>query len=334
MHRLVCILSIILICLPANARERDFVDIGRFSGRNLGTWSAGDGDQVWSNLNCLASSNYTNAYSAPSPYTAVSPPAVHEPYRFRISDEASQPGYFMYLDDDPSNRGNAMIQVAFEHRDTQVGTGFELLEDGIYDSHAHTGQFKRCNPNNDNSEVQMTILESDLASARAGAYRGRFTAQAVGGSSGTQSDTRSLVMRIAVAEIVRVSSLDNVALGNWSGTGDMAANETFCVYSNNDSAGYTIGMSSPNKLGNVFRLTNSDQSEYVNYTLEFADSVGGGAGTMVASTTIAGAGNNSAADCSDSGDNATISITVPQGNLGAATPNSYSDTITLLVAPL
>lgn len=334
MHRLICIFSIILICLPANARLRDFVNIESYTGISLGTWSAGDGNQLWSNLNCVASSNYTNAYSVPSPNNAVSPPAVHELYRFRISDTAAQPGYFMYLDDDPTNRGNAMIPVSFEHRDSQVGTGFELLADGIYDSHAHTGQFKRCNPSNDNSEVQMSILETDLASARAGAYRGRFVAQALGGSSGTMSDTRNLIMSIAVAEIVRVSELNNVALGSWSGSGDMAASETFCVYSNNDSAGYTIGMSSPNKLGDAFRLANGDTSEFVDYTLEFNDSVGGGAGTPVASTTIPGIGNNSAADCSDSGDNATISVTVPQANLAAATPDSYADTVTLLVAPL
>lgn len=334
MQRPICILLIILVCLPANARLRDFVNIQSFSGRNLGTWSAGDGNQLWSNLNCVASSNYTNAFSVPSPNNAVSPPAVHELYRFRISDTAAQSGYFMYLDDDSANRGNAMIPVSFEHRDSQVGTGFEPLADGVYDSHAHTGQFKRCNPSNDNSEVQMSILEGDLSNARAGRYRGRFVAQALGGSSGTRSHTRNLVMRITVAGIVRVSALDNVALGSWSGTGDMAASETFCVYSNNDSAGYSIGMSSPNKLGSVFRLANGDTSEFVDYTLEFADSVGGGAGATVASATIPGIGNNSAADCSDGGDNATISITVPQTNLSAATPDSYSDTITLLVAPL
>tara|TARA_R110002111_G_scaffold139222_3_gene204997 strand:+ start:1296 stop:2285 length:990 start_codon:yes stop_codon:yes gene_type:complete len=329
MHRIFCISLILLICLPANARLRDYVNVAALSNRNLGTWSAGDGDRVWQSTHCVASSNYNNTYNDPPP--VVSPAAVHEPYQFRITDTAAATGYHLYLDDDPSNTGNARIEATFEHRDIKVGTGYEVLSDGVYDTHGHTGQFKRCN-NGDNSEIQMTLNETELVNARAGQYRGRFEAEATGGSSGTTTHSRNLVLRVTVAEIVRVSSLDNVLLGNWSGSGDMQGDETFCVYSNNDSAGYTIDFSSPNKSGNVFRLGNDTLTEFVEYDLVFADSALG-TGTAVGRRTVSGTGSNSAADCG-SVDNARISVNVSAASLGAATPDSYSDTITLLVAPL
>lgn len=329
MHRSIVLALIVLICLPANARLRDYVNVEGFSDKNLGTWSAGDGDRVWTNTRCVASSNYNNNYNDPPPI--VSPPAVHEPYQLRVTDSAAATGYYFYLDDDDSNVGNARIPAEIKHRDAKVGTSFEILSDDVYDSHVHTGQFKRCN-NGDNSELEVTLSETDLENARAGAYRGRFVVQAIGGSAGTTTHQRNLVLRLNVSEIVRVSSLDNITLGNWGGSGDMTGDETFCVYSNNDSAGYTLEISSPNETAGQFRLSNGGATEFVNYSLTFADSLAG-AGTTVTGAPSAGTGNNQFADC-DNTNNARVSVTVPAANLGAATPGSYSDTITLLVAPL
>lgn len=320
---------LVLVSIEAHARLRDFVAIDRFTGRNLGTWSAGDGDRVWNNIGCVASSNYNDAFNDPPPVRT--PAAIHEPYQYRIRDTAPTPGYFFYLDDDDSNVGNARMAATFEHRDIKVGTSFESLSDDVYDAHSHAGQFNSCN-NGDNSEIQMTVLESTLENARAGQYRGRFRAEVMGGSSGTRVRGRNLVLTLSVAEIVRVSSLDNVTLGQWSGTGDMTGDETFCVYSNNDSAGYSVNFSSPNQSGGAFRLVNDSGTEFVDYELEFADSVLG-AGVSVGAAAIAGNGSNVAADCAG-GQNARLSVTVLEGDLGGATPDSYSDTVTILVAPL
>lgn len=329
MLRIFCLSLIVLISLPASAKEKDFVSLDRFRGGDLGSWTAGDGDLIWTNLGCAASSNYSDAFNDPPP--VKSPPVVHEPYQFRISDDSGG-GYHFYLDNDPSNTGNAKISAAFEHRDVKVGTGFETLSDGVYDSHSHTGQFKKCN-NGDNSEVRLTLTGLSLSNTRAGKYQGNFRAEMIGGSSGTKTKQQKLKMKVNIAQIVRVSSLDNITLGNWSsGLGDLNGDETFCVYSNNDAAEYTIGISSPNTSGGVFRLGNGTLTEYVDYDLVFADSLGG-IGTAVGAGTNPGTGSNTAADCGGV-DNARVSVAVTAVNLGAATPDSYSDTITLMVAPL
>ena len=325
----ILLLLVLFAAIEAEARLRDYVNVERFTSRNLGTWSAGDGDRIWTQIHCVASSNYNDRFSDPPP--ARTPPAVHELYDFQIFDQAPAAGYFFYLDDDNTNVGNARLSASFEHRDVKVGTPFETLTDGVYSSNTHTGQFRDCN-NGDNSEVKMTILETELENARAGLYRGRFRAEAIGGSSGTRTHGRNLVMTLRISEIVRISSLDNVLLGPWGGSGDLSGDETFCVYSNNDSAGYTISFSSPNESGGVFRLSNGSGTEFVDYQLEFADSVGG-AGSAVGTGSLVGNGSNSASDCG-SVDNARLSVSVSEANLGSATPDSYSDTVTILVAPL
>ena len=329
MRIIVVLLLALTISMEVEARLRDYVNMERFTSRNLGTWSAGDGDRVWNHTHCVASSNYNDTFSDPPPVRT--PAAVHEPYQFQIFDEAPSAGYYFYLDDDNTNVGNARLSAAFEHRDVKVGTTFEALSDGVYDTHSHTGQFRGCS-NGDNSEVQMTVLETELENARAGRYRGRFRAEAIGGSSGTKVHGRNLVMTLNVAEIVRVSALDNVLLGQWGGSGDLVGNENFCVYSNNDSAGYSISFSSPNESGGTFRLANGTNTEFVDYQLEFADSVGG-AGTTVGTGALSGSGSNVAADCGGV-NNAQLSVLVVESDLSLATPDSYSDTITILVAPL
>lgn len=329
MRLFVLIVLVLYSAIEVQARLRSYVNVERFTSRNLGTWSIGDGDRVWNQVHCVASSNYNDAFSDPPP--VQSPPAVHELYQFQIFDQAPTAGYYFYLDDDNTNVSNARLSASFEHRDVKVGTPFEILTDGVYSSNVHTGQFRNCG-NGDNSEVQMTLLETELENARAGLYRGRFRAEAIGGSTGTRTHGRNLVMTLRVAEIVRISALDNVVLGQWGGTGNLDSDETFCVYSNNDAAGYTITFSSPNMTGGQFRLANATSTEFVNYNLEFADSVAG-AGTGVGTGSLSGAGNNTASDC-NSVDNSRISVFVSSTDLSVATPDAYTDTVTMLVAPL
>ena len=181
--------------------------------RNLGTWSAGDGDRILNHTNCVASSNYNDTFSDPPP--ARTPPAVHELYQFQIFDQAPTPGYFLYLDDDNTNVGNARLSVMWEHRDVKVGTGFEELSDGVYSTNVHTGQFRGCG-NGDNSEVQMTVqilkqtawkmLEPDNTV-------GDSELRPLVGSSRPEFMDGNLAATLRVAEIVRVSALDNVLLG-------------------------------------------------------------------------------------------------------------------------
>lgn len=326
----IAVLGFWLLAQQGYAKQADYVDVGRSSNQNLGTWAVGDGDQVVTQVFCAASSNYDNPYNDPPPNN--SPPAEHMQYTFKVTDLAAPSGYYLYLDGVDTNTGNARIQVQFEHADTLQPVGFETLSDDTYDTHYHLGQFKNCR-NGDNSELKMTIPAAQLQQAKAGRYSGSFEMTARGGSSGTALSSNSFSVTINVASAVEISGLAPLALGDWSGNADLTGLTSFCVYSNNATAGYSITISSPNQdaAGNFF-LVNPSATVTVPYSLMFAANAAGAGASMVGSTALSGTGNNDLPGCGGV-NNASLTATVLSANLTGVTPDTYSDTLTLVVVP-
>jgi len=334
MPRTDLLLSIVCLLLYAGnaaAKQADYVDVGRTSNQNLGTWAIGDGAQVSTQVLCTASANYDNAYLDPPP--VVSPAAVHEDYQFKVTTLAAPSGYYLYLDGIDTNTGNARIAVQFEHQDTKEPASFETLVDDTYDSHVHKGQFRNCR-NGDNSELRMTLSAAELQKAQSGSYSADFRVGAIGGSSGTAVNTSDFNARISVGTASQVSSLDNITFGLWSGTGDLTNSDTFCVYSNTVGATYNITITSPNQdASSNFFLANAGATATIPYQLQFKDDLVAGGETTVTGATLSGVGNNQAPDCGGV-DNARLTVTLLATDLSAATTDTYTDTITILVVPL
>lgn len=315
---------------PASGKLADFVDVGQITPLNLGTWAIGDGDQTMVEVICTGSANYDDVNPRPN----LNPPATTMPYQFKVTDLSTPAGYYLYLNADDTNTGNARVQVQFEHRDTIAGTAYETLIDDVYDTHAHDGQFRNCR-NGDNGELRISITATQLEQARAGYYEGNFRAAAQGGSSGTAVSSVDFRITLTVAPAVQITALQNVNLGVWAaGFGDLAADETFCVYSNNATASYNLTITSPNQDAAFnFYVVNPAMTVQVPYTLGFKDNVTPGPGTTVAGTPISGTGNNTTPGCGGI-DNAKIDVTILAADLGGAPVDTYSDTITLLVEPI
>lgn len=324
---LTVVLALTFGSAPLWAAKADFAEIETFSPStvNLGIWAVGDGTQVWTHLNCVGSADFNNTGNIP-------PPAQRMLYRYRLIDRNSPTGYFLYLDNDDSNTGNARISVQAEHRDVKEPTSWQALADDVYDTHSHLGQFNDC-PAGDNNELRLTIQDVALQGARAGDYVGLFRAQITGGSSGNATDQVNLRFRLEVAELVRVSSLENISLGTWDGVNNMVGTATFCVYSNNDNAAYDVTFTSPNTSGGSFRLANFGASAFVPYSLQFNDVVNAGPGTTVTpGNDEPGNGNNGDLTC-NAVDNSRITVTVSALDLAPLTPEAFADTLTLMVAP-
>lgn len=323
--------GLVMLVSAAQAKEADHVGVGNIANQNLGNWAIGDGTQTVSLISCVSSSNYDNPYDDPPP--PVNPPAVHMPYQFKVTQLAAPAGYYLYLDGDDANTGNARIPVQFEHRDLKSSSTLEILADNIYDAHLHDGQFRICKAG-DNSELRTTLTATELGKARAGAYRADFRAGAIGGSTGSAVGTTDFFVRISVATAAQVSGLSNINLGVWDGTGDIVADENFCVYSNTAGATYELSISSPNQDGaGNFYLANPGATVTIPYQLRFKDDVSPGGGVLVTGATLAGNGNNNLADCGGL-DNAKLSVNLLAADLGAAAKDTYSDTVTLVVVPL
>jgi len=328
---LLSIACMLLYAGGAGAKQADYVDVGRTSNPNFGTWAIGDGTQVSTQVLCTASANYDNVYLDPPP--VVSPPAVHEAYQFKVTTLAAPSGYYLYLNGDDTLTGNARMAVQFEHQDTMEPASFETLVDDAYDTHVHKGQFRNCR-NGDNSELRMTLTAAELQKAQAGSYSADFRAGAIGGSSGTAVSTSDFNARINVGTAAQVSGLDNIAFGLWSGTGDLTNSDTFCVYSNTAGATYNITITSPNQdASSNFFLANAGATATIPYQLQFKDDLLVGGETTVTGATLSGVGNNQVPDCGGI-NNARLTVTLLATDLSVATNDTYTDTITILVVPL
>jgi hypothetical protein len=172
---------LVLFCPPlVKARLISTLEINVINNFNFGTWAAGDASVSDFFVQCVSSSNYSDSFTEPPP--SKTPPAERLPYSFQVIDKAAPAGYYLYLNNDTTNVGNARIPVQLSHRDIMEGTGYEVLQDGVYDGHSHLGRFRLCK-DGDNSELKVDISSVDLEQVRAGTYRGYFTTQAQGGST-------------------------------------------------------------------------------------------------------------------------------------------------------
>jgi len=330
MGRIYLVILLLVLADAALARQANYARLTGHANYNFGTWSAGDGNQSYTMMACAASSNYRDAFPDPPP--TRNPPALQLNYDYKLSANSAVAGHYLFLNGDDSLTGNTRIPVQFYHQDIKVGTDNELLADDTWDLHNHTGQFRNCG-NGDNSALEIVLLQDDMEMVQAGNYRAQFTASLQGGTSGTNLSTERFRVSISVSQVVQVTGLQDMDLGSWSGSGDIAVDETFCVYSNNTTAGYNISISSTYQdAGGNFRLMNTDQSAMVPYQLSFLDAVAG-TGTAVSTAALSGQGSNTSSNCAGA-DNAKLSILVTAADMQAVPGDAYSDTITLVVAPL
>lgn len=320
-------------CLAApggggGAKASDYVDVGLFANQSLGTWAIGDGDQVITQSVCTASANY----SQKNPNPSWSPTPAKEPYAFKVTDLSTPAGYYLYLNGDDTQTGNARIAVEFDHQDTLQPVGYETLSDDVYDGHYHLGQFNGCTSGN-NSDLRMKLTSTNLSKAKAGTYTGTFRAGALGGSSGTATSTANFTVTITIANAVQISNLSNINLGTWGGGADKTAEGSFCVYSNTAGASYTISVTSPNQdVSSNFFLANAGATTTIPYTLQFTDNVSAPTGTTVGATPISGVGDNNTPGCG-SVNNAKLIVTILATDMQTAPTDSYGDTVTLVVVP-
>ena len=109
--------------------------------------------------------------------------------------------------------------------------------------------------------------------------------------------------------------------------------QSACIYATTGSS--TIQASSPNAAGRTFRLKDA-ATGYINYSVGWANVAAGGTpgglNSGIASGSQTGA-NTTSATCGGAA-NASFRVTIDGGTFNAAPAGSYTDTLTLLVAPV
>jgi len=142
----------------------------------------------------------------------------------------------------------------------------------------------------------------------------------------------SLEVTLELPELVRISDLDDIDLGTFAGAA-LDGTDDVCVWST--TRAYSITATGDGG-GGSFTLTGNTSGDDLAYAVEWADNAGETSGTTLSSgTTLTGRTTNATStDCNGGNDpNATVIVDVADTDLAAVTADSYSGTLTLLVAP-
>ena len=168
----------------------------------------------------------------------------------------------------------------------------------------------------------------------AGVAFAAFVSPAFGASDGTLGATSSGTSDITleIADRVQITSVEDITLGAWGGSGDMVGTTEFCVYrSGGDDYAVTLTADTGAfQVGSVTTLDNIAFSVRVDDDLDASDGESLSYNTQSA---VALAGSSSLT-CGG-GDNAEVEVTFAEAALQAAsTANDYQATITILVEPI
>ena len=171
--------------------------------------------------------------------------------------------------------------------------------------------------------LSLLFVASCLGVVAAGLVWWHDVHAATQGSLGASS-TASASISLSIPEHIRLSGLQDVALGQWTGAGGLVGQQTVCVYTNGDGQ-YRLTQTGQNTLQNG--------AHSVPYQVYFNDQPQPGGGTpltpQVPLTGQTGA-NTQAADCSQGGHSAALRVEVSGATLGVARAGAYQGTLTLV----
>ncbi len=165
-------------------------------------------------------------------------------------------------------------------------------------------------------------------------YTGR--AATVNGPLGATS-TATTDVTVVIGDYLKISDLDEIAFGAYSGSGHLDGNDDICLYySGSGDYRVTITDDSNDLTPNSFQVENTSNTEEVNMDVYWNDKTGVSSRKLltygIALTKQSGA-NNLSNTCSVGGLTANLSVNLRQGDLKAVSGGYYSSELMILVEP-
>lgn len=183
-------------------------------------------------------------------------------------------------------------------------------------------------------KLAQTLILSSLVIAP-------FAMAATQGTSGTTS-TGTAQVGITKGDGTRVSALNDINFGVGNTAPSAKQFDDICIYAT--TGGYSITATSQGNGtgGGQFRMVDTATNEFIRYFVEFRTDTASQAGTALAhnvtlGTAAAPLGNADTVsdDCTAGANlNARLIYSVDAATFNAATPSTYTDTLTVVVAPL
>jgi hypothetical protein len=311
--------SFLLFAEHVNAASGNSVTVGAITSFNLGTWED-SGNVTASQVSCITSENTGNGrqYS----------------YWVKVDSLDTIGAFALYRNGDPSGPASSTLAVSFKHRDTVYASSIETLVPGDYESDSHSGGTSGCSVDGANSELTIEISASELASKTLGYYEGNFELTGMGGVNANQNASTSFSVSVTIegaSQQVKISRLDDLSFGAYSGTGSRQASERFCVYSTAGSYRLSVSSASQDSSGN-FYLPSVNSSANIPVAVSFIDSIGGPGTIPVLNAAVSGLGDSNSEDCLGT-DNATLTFDMNEQSLRSVASGDYLETLTIMIEP-
>ncbi len=146
--------------------------------------------------------------------------------------------------------------------------------------------------------------------------------------------TMVITSNIVHAQEVRLTSMNDVNFGMWSGTGDLINDDPTCVYRDNNNRYKVTATDNSTITPNDFFLENSTNTVELPYVVKWNNSTATG-GSSLQYNTIKNRknANTSHKKCAIGGNSANMNITIKSADLDAVPAGVYSATITIMAEP-
>lgn len=253
------------------------------------------------------------------------------PYDIKIVSAEEQKGHRVYRVDLLSSADG--VPILFSHSDVSDTdrTSLESLNDNQWSTAVHSGQTKGC-PRGNNGHLKLLINIEDIISNFDGIYFNTFRLSARGGQNKSKIVEKIFNVILSVPTLLKISGLDNIDFGSYSGSGRLFYEENFCLFSNQDenSRNYRMTFSSGQSRSGRFYLE-SDMGaaiEYDAYAVHDGNKLLNGQPSPPFSVD-----RRTSLECEGETDNATMILIIPSNRLQSAADGVFRDTLTVTVEP-
>ncbi len=152
---------------------------------------------------------------------------------------------------------------------------------------------------------------------------------ATDGSLGATS-SGSTDVSLTIQDRVQISGMTNVALGSYTGTGDLTGSTDYCAY-RNGGGNYTVKLTSST---GSFAVANGGDSIAFAVRADVAGDGDASDGELLSYNSVSSSmAGDAAVDCSSS-TNGQLHFTLAEAALQAAPSKTYTATVTVLVEPI
>lgn len=160
-------------------------------------------------------------------------------------------------------------------------------------------------------------------------------AAATQGSLGSTS-TGTVGVSVTIPQKYRITSLTDITLGTYSGTGDLTGNDDVCVYTNDATKAYHVLITDSSSMTpSGFGVQNAGATASIPMTVAWNSATGtSGNAAVTYNSSLAGSNANSTSvTCATGGESANLQVTLAAADLQAAPADAYSTTLTIVIEP-